>query len=77
VGHHDRVDGVAFAPDGDRALSGSNDGTVRVWEVATGRELHCLASHREEVWKAAYSPTQPLALSCGNDHTMRLWRLPP
>jgi hypothetical protein len=30
---------VAFSPDGARVLSGSDDGTVRIWNVATGERL--------------------------------------
>ena len=36
------VQDVSFSPDGQRVVSGSNDGTVRVWEVATGQEVSCL-----------------------------------
>src|SRR5206468_3331999 len=36
-GHSGNVSVVTFSPDGRRALSGSTDGTVRLWDVATGR----------------------------------------
>jgi hypothetical protein len=36
TGHQDLVTSVAFAPDGRRILSGSDDRTVRVWDAETG-----------------------------------------
>jgi eukaryotic-like serine/threonine-protein kinase len=38
-GHHGSVVNVAFSPDGDRLLSHARDGTNRLWDVWTGREL--------------------------------------
>ena len=43
LGHSGCVYSVAFSPDGRLALSGSADNTVKVWKVATGRELVQLA----------------------------------
>jgi WD40 repeat protein len=39
LGHTDRVHTISFTRDGERALSCSADGTVRVWDVQTGKEL--------------------------------------
>src|SRR5262249_37446360 len=42
-GHENLILSVAFSPDGGTLVSGSADGTYRVWDVATGRELRRLA----------------------------------
>ncbi|HYV49560.1 MAG TPA: hypothetical protein VFA20_32095 [Myxococcaceae bacterium] len=42
VGHSDSVVTAAFSGDGQRVLTGSLDGTVRLWDTATARELEQL-----------------------------------
>jgi WD40 repeat protein len=55
TGHSDRVVGVSVSRDGRRALSGSADGTVRLWAVATGKELRRLPDVNGEVQCVALS----------------------
>ena len=40
-GHTEQVECLAFAPDGKLLASGSEDGTVRLWEMGTGKEAKC------------------------------------
>jgi WD40 repeat protein len=47
VGHTDQITSLAFSPDGRYAYSGSADKTLRQWEVATGKELRCIAGFNE------------------------------
>ncbi len=54
-GHTEGIAAAAFTPDGRRAVTGSWDGTIRIWDVATGQERHRLV-HEEEVWDLAVSP---------------------
>ena len=41
-GHEGKVTGVAFSPDGSFLVSGSEDGTVRLWDVSRGHEVQRL-----------------------------------
>ena len=45
AGHTERVMSVAFTSDGKTLASGSYDGTVRLWDVATGQERATLKGH--------------------------------
>ena len=64
---------VAFSPDGARLASASYDGTVRVWDPATGTALATLTGHDGRVDAVAFSPDGRLVASAGNDRTVRVW----
>ncbi len=63
----------SFGLDGTRVLSGSNDRTVRLWDVETGRCLRVLEGHTATVNGVAWSADRRHALSGSGDHTVRLW----
>jgi small GTP-binding protein len=66
---------VAFSADGRHALSGSNDNTVRYWEVASGRALDVFEGHTASVMSVAFSGDGRHALSGADDRTVRLWEV--
>jgi len=67
------VGAVAFSPDGRLLASGGSDGAVRVWDVATGRELRRLEGHTDSVQSVAFSPDGRTLASGGKDNIVRLW----
>jgi WD40 repeat protein len=53
---HHRITALALAPRGN-ALATSSDGTVRLWDVATGEELLTLGTSIGFVWSLHFSPS--------------------
>src|SRR5262249_46970844 len=75
VGHTQSVTSVRFDPSGRWAVSGSMDKTVRVWDVATGANLHVLTGHGAGVTGVALAPDGRHVLSGSMDKTVRWWDL--
>ena len=71
--HPSAVHAVAFSPDGRLIVSGSYDGTVRVWDAATGGERRVLQGHSDSVHAVAFSPDGRLIVSGSGDETVRVW----
>jgi WD40 repeat protein len=66
---------VAVSPDGKCTLSGGSDGSVRLMELQTGKELKALKEHRGESYTIAFHPDGHLAISGGDDNQLLLWDL--
>ena len=74
--HDGPVSSVAFGPDGKMLASGSQDDTIRLWDVATGKERAILKGHENRVTSVAYSPDSKTMASVSVDKTIRLWDVP-
>ena len=76
-GHADVVLSVAYSPDGKTLASGAEDGTIKLWDVATGQNVAILEGHISsiinDVSSIAYSPDGKTLASGSWDNTIKLW----
>ncbi len=73
TGHSGTVNSLAQSHDGQWLASGSADRSVRLWHLASGRELRSLRDHPQDVTAVAWSRDDQLLASGGNDGAIRLW----
>lgn len=74
-GHTGGVEAVAVTPDGRLLLTGSDDGTARLWDLQSGRCLQTFAGHTGEVSAVAVTPDGRFLVTGSPDGTVRFWDL--
>ncbi|RCJ38368.1 serine/threonine protein kinase [Nostoc minutum NIES-26] len=74
-GHSSDVNSVAFSPDSKTLATGSDDKTVKLWNLVTKQEIHTLKGHFEWIWAVAFSPDGQTIASGSKDKTIKLWNL--
>jgi WD40 repeat protein/serine/threonine protein kinase len=73
-GHTGPVTAVAYRPDGRQLVSAGADGTMRVWQAATGQQIGLMKDGRgRQVTAACYSPDGACLASGSADHKVNLW----
>lgn len=75
LGHSDQVRKVAFSRDGSRLASAAADGTVNVWDVASGRALLPLSAQSRAIEDLALSPDGTRLVTVAQDRRIRLWNV--
>ncbi len=76
MGHAGEVNAVAINPDGKSIVSGSDDKTIKVWDLSSRTLQHTLKGHQDWVYSLAISPDSQTIISGSKDTTIRLWNLP-
>jgi serine/threonine protein kinase len=70
-GHLLPVYAIAWSPDGKRIASASQDGTVHVWDAATGDRS--FTGHTDVLNAVAWTPNDRRIVTGSGDHSVRIW----
>jgi WD40 repeat protein/ABC-type dipeptide/oligopeptide/nickel transport system ATPase subunit len=73
-GHNNSVMSVAFSPDGKTIVSGSDDNTIKLWNLE-GKELCTFIGHNNSVISVTFSPDGKTIASGSLDNTIKIWNL--
>jgi len=74
-GHEDQISDLDFSPDGKEIVSASNDGTIRIWNIAMPRCVPSLEGHQSKVNKAVFTRDGRYLASAGGDASARIWNV--
>ncbi len=75
TGHSSFVNYLAISPDGQTLVSGSADKTIKIWNLATGKEIRTLKGHSSFVNYLVISPDGQTLVSGSADKTIKVWNL--
>ena len=75
LGHEGSIRSLAFSPDGLRLVSGSVDGSVRIWDLGDSKfpELVRFDGHAGEVTAVAFNSNATQVISGAANKTLKLW----
>ena len=74
-GHKAAVRSLAYSPNGQFIATGSRDVSIKIWEVATGREIRTLLGHLGSVSALAFDPTGVFLASGSSDNEIVIWEV--
>lgn len=73
TGHGGFVQDVVISSDGQFALSGSWDGTLRLWDLNSGTTTRRFVGHAKDVLSVAFSVDNRQIVSGSRDRSIKLW----
>ena len=75
IGHTGKVTAIAVTPDGKQLVSGSNDNSLKIWDLETGKEKFSFIGHSDEITAVAITPDGNQIISSSRDGTVKVWSL--
>ena len=74
-GHKGKISAVAYSQDGNLAVTGSNDKTLKVWGIKTGKCMQTMTGHLGQIVCIAFTPDEDHLITGSWDNTLKLWQL--
>ena len=74
VGHEGKINALAFRINGE-LISGSDDGTVRLWNVPEARQIRRFNGGSGQITSVSVSPDDRLLVAGSSDDTLKLWEI--
>ena len=75
TGHTEQVNAIAVTADGKTMASGSNDKLVKIWEVATGREIRTLSNNNGRVVTLEFDATGQYIAALLYSDEIKVWNV--
>ena len=75
IGHTDQtlIHSINFNSTGDKFITAGGDGTVRVWDIASGLQTERIRAHQGGAYSAKFDPSEKYIVSGGDDFLVKLW----
>ncbi|MEH2113429.1 serine/threonine-protein kinase [Nostoc sp.] len=73
--HENSVLSVAISPDGKTIASSGDNSTIKLWNLATGKQISSLNGHFQQVNVVVISPDGKILVSASDDNTIKIWNL--
>jgi len=64
---------ISVSPDGNRIVSASFFGTIKIWDAVTGAEVTTIHAHEGPIFSVSFSPDAKRIVSGSEDRTIKLW----
>jgi WD40 repeat protein len=75
IGHTDQslIHSINFNSEGDKFITSGGDGTIRVWDMASGLQVKRIRAHAGGAYSAKFDPSEKYIISGGDDFLVKLW----
>ncbi|MGB4974076.1 MAG: caspase family protein [Cyclobacteriaceae bacterium] len=74
-GHGLQINDIEYSPDGTKIATCSEDFTIKIWEIATGKEMTTMFGHTKAVNDLAFAPDSKTLVSVGDDNKVIIWEV--
>lgn len=74
MGHDNWVREIVIHPSGKYLVSVSDDKSIRIWDLKTGRCVKTIEAHSHFVTSVAYCSTSPIVATGSVDQSIKIWQ---